>query len=206
MLGEVRVVETNACAPGEPVTLDVEIHPLPTSAISGLTTVGENSTGNVYSVIENPGYTYSWNITGGTLASGDGTGSITVDWGAAGSGNVAVTATNTACGLSAAPVNLPVTIYAVITSIATGNFDQPGTWDCNCIPPSSSNIVIDSSHTVTLVGATTVNNLTIHATGTLDNAAADHLYQWQLYPERGTYRNWKCRMGSYLSGRERDHH
>ncbi len=53
MQGEVRVVETNACAPGEPVSMDVDIHPLPTSAISGLTTVGENSTGNVYTVLEN---------------------------------------------------------------------------------------------------------------------------------------------------------
>jgi len=86
-------------------------------------------------------------------------------------GNVEVIATNTACALSAAPENLPVTKYAVITSITTGNFNQPTTWDCNCIPPSTSNIVIDSSHTVTLVAATTVNNLTINATGTLDNAA-----------------------------------
>jgi len=55
------------------------------------------------------GFTYAWTITGGTQASGGTTNSITVDWGAAGAGDVSVIATGPACGAQAA-VNLPVTI------------------------------------------------------------------------------------------------
>ena len=103
-------------------------------------------------------------------ASGDGTASITVDWGAAGAGSLSVTAVH-ACG-SALPVTLPVTKYNVITSIASGNFNTPATWDCNCDPPDYSNIVVDSGHVVTMTANEIVNNLTINEAGTLDNGTA----------------------------------
>ena len=68
--GEVQVIENNGCADGVPVTLDVTIHPLPTSIISGPASVPENASGIGYSVVNTPGYTYTWTITGGSLASG----------------------------------------------------------------------------------------------------------------------------------------
>ena len=82
---------------------------IPTSAITGNSSVCENVTGEPYSVTNNAGYTYAWTITGGSQASGTNTNSITVDWGAGGAGDVSVIATSPACG-NAAAVNLPVII------------------------------------------------------------------------------------------------
>ena len=46
-------------------------------------TVCANATGEIHFVTNTPGSTYQWTITGGgTLAGGQGTNSITTDWGA----------------------------------------------------------------------------------------------------------------------------
>jgi hypothetical protein len=169
MAGQVEVIENNGCADGVPVSLDVTIHPLPTSTISGPPSVAAFSTGTGYSVVNTPGYTYNWTITGGSLASGAGTSAVTVDWGAAGSGDVQVISVSTGgCG-SASPANLPITKFSAIRSIQSGDFTDPATWDCNCDPPSMSNIVVDSGHVVTLTRADSANNLTIAEFGVLDN-------------------------------------
>ena len=164
-----EVIENNGCADGVPVTQDVAIHPLPTSIISGPASVPENASGIGYSVVNNPGYTYTWTITGGSLASGSGTSAVTVDWGVPGAGDVQVIATASGgCGADN-PENLPVTIYSAIRSVQSGNFTDPATWDCNCDPPSMSNILVDSGHVVTLTRADSANNLSIAEYGTLDN-------------------------------------
>ena len=94
---------------------------------------------------------------------------MTVDWGAAGAGDVQVIATSSGgCGADN-PVNLPVTIYSAIRSVQSGNFTDPTTWDCNCDPPSMSNIVVDSGHVVTMTRADSANNLSIAEYGALDN-------------------------------------
>jgi hypothetical protein len=169
MQGTVQVIETNACTQGAPVELNVDIHPLPTSAISGEVAVAAGATGVVYSVDGLVGYTYDWTITGGVLGSGQGTPTVTVDWGAGSSGTVSVIATHTACSQSAPAEQLDITIYPVITSIATGNWENPTTWDCTCVPSSSSNVVIATGHTVTVNGATTVNNLSIESGAVLNS-------------------------------------
>ncbi|MFH0867235.1 MAG: hypothetical protein V1904_13655, partial [Bacteroidota bacterium] len=43
MAGKVKVLESNSCGSDDPVTLDVNIHPLPVSDISGTTTVSEST-------------------------------------------------------------------------------------------------------------------------------------------------------------------
>ncbi len=66
--------------------------------IQRTTSVCAGQTGVVYSVQDISNTVYTWTVTGGTIASGDGTSSITVDWGAAGSGEVEVVAvTNSSC-------------------------------------------------------------------------------------------------------------
>jgi len=165
MVGNVRVVENNGCTDGAPVDRAVNIHTLPTSSITGRAAVGDSTTAEPYSVTANPGYTYTWTITGGAVASGQGTDSITVDWGATGSGNVRCVG-STGCG-SASPVDLAVTIYASITSINSTDWDVASTWDCNCIPANSDNVIIGSGYTVTLVANTKVNNFTVNSGGTL---------------------------------------
>jgi gliding motility-associated-like protein len=118
--GNIQVIETNAGCAGAPVNRAITINGLPgTSAITGTNSVCENTTGVAYSVTSNAGSTYAWTITGGTQASGTNTNSITVDWGAAGAGNVQVVETNGGC--SGTPVSLAVTKNAIpATSAITG--------------------------------------------------------------------------------------
>jgi gliding motility-associated-like protein len=70
----------------------VSVMPAPTPSITGDTCA--NQTGAIYSTTNNPGNTYDWYIDtiGGTvIAGGQGTPSITVDWGNVGGGEVIVT-------------------------------------------------------------------------------------------------------------------
>ncbi|WP_160118740.1 hypothetical protein, partial [Chryseotalea sanaruensis] len=91
-----------------------------TSAITGDNSVCASEAGVAYSVTSNAGSTYAWTITGGTQVSGTNTASITVDWGAAGAGNVQVVETNLGC--AGVAVNLPVTINPIpVTSAITGD-------------------------------------------------------------------------------------
>ena len=111
----------------------------------------------------------TWTITGGVLGSGQGTPTVTVDWGTGSSGIVSVVGTHTACGLSAPAEELDITIYPVITSIATGNWENAATWDCSCVPSSSSNVIVATGHTVTVNAGTTVNNLSIESEAVLNS-------------------------------------
>ncbi|MBN4061630.1 hypothetical protein JYU20_00345 [Bacteroidales bacterium AH-315-I05] len=169
-VGTLQVTETDACGSGTPVTKNVNKHPLPTSAITGNTSVAENSTGEPYSVINNTGYTYAWTITGGTLnPSPDTDNSITVDWGSAGAGEVKVVATAGTCG-STAGDSIAVTKTGVVTSVQDGNWNVASTWDCNCNPANTDNAIIRSQDTVTLTTDETINNLTINANAMVDNS------------------------------------
>jgi len=167
--GNVEVVENNGCTNGSPVEMDVDIHALPTSDIFGYLSVAENTYGVPYSVTLRSGYTYTWSALSGTITSGQGTNSVTVDFGSAATESIICSASN-GCGISA-PVGLRVEIYPVITSVATGNWNVASTWDCNCIPQSTNSMRIDSGHVVTLVANTTTKNFIINQYGTLNNGS-----------------------------------
>ncbi len=90
-----------------------------TSAITGNTTVCASDADEVYSVTNTIGNTYAWTVTGGTIDTGQGTNSITVDWGATGMvGSVEVQETNSCT--SGAAVSLSVNIDALPTSSISG--------------------------------------------------------------------------------------
>ncbi|MBN1108523.1 MAG: SprB repeat-containing protein, partial [Bacteroidales bacterium] len=165
----VKVVESNSCTSGAPVTLPVFIHSVPPASITGKQIVAENTTGVPYSVAALPAYTYTWIITGGTQASGGNTNSITVDWGSVGMGSVEVVAELPGCN-PAPPVKIDVRKYDVIESIATGDWDSPATWDCNCVPLSTQSVRIRNGHTVNLHNSNSfeINNMIIDLGGTLD--------------------------------------
>ncbi|MBL4705155.1 MAG: hypothetical protein JKY54_11575 [Flavobacteriales bacterium] len=166
MIGQVDVLETPSC--GGLLSMPVTIHVLPTSAIVGASVVAINTIGEIYMVTSTPGYTYTWTITGGTISFGAGTDSITVDWGGTpGGGNVQVVASN-GCG-SAPAVNLVTTMYDVIESISSGNWNNSGTWDCSCNPPAGASIRINDGHIVTLTMTERCLNLIVTNLGTLDN-------------------------------------
>jgi len=168
MAGNVKVVENNGCTNGNPVNLDVTIHPIKPTLISGQSVVPVGTTGEEYSVVDTLGYTYTWTITGGTLASGQGTNSITVDWNSTvGWGEIKVVASDT-CD-SAPAAELDVYKYYVINSIATGSWDDTDTWDCHCVPLETDNVIINNGHTVSINSPNTaINHITIAATGILD--------------------------------------
>jgi len=94
--------------------------------VLGLTTYGQttinpdtvcaNATGEIHFVTNTPGSTYQWTITGsGTLTGGQGTNSITTDWGAVPGlypNAVSVTETNSS-NCPGAPVNLDVYVLQI---------------------------------------------------------------------------------------------
>jgi len=168
--GEIGVVETNSCGSGDAVTLDVNVNPLPTSSITGSASVSENSSGNTYSVTELSGYTFAWTISGGTINSGTTTSEISVTWGSAGSGSVAVVATHGSCSLDADEVSLDVTINGEFVSTGTGLWSDGGTWVGGVVPTDQDNVRIASGHTVTLTAISTVQSLVIESGATLDHA------------------------------------
>ena len=168
----IKVVESSGTCRGDTISKTVNLHSLPTSAIIGDTAVSENSSAVVYAVEGRSGYSYAWTITGGSVVSGAGTHSITVDWGSAGAGNVRVVATSGApspvCG-SAAAVDLPVVIYSVIESVSDGSWNSPATWDCVCIPGPGDNVKINNTHDVSLSGPQSITNFTLASGGVFDN-------------------------------------
>jgi len=169
MLGEIEVIETNTCGSGNPVTKDISIHPLPTSAISGSSTVSEFAEAEIYSVTDVSGYSYDWTITGGTQAGGATSNEITVDWGAEGSGNVSVEATHLGCSEDADVVDLDVDIRGVIVSATGGNWNSSGTWVGGIIPTVNDNVRIEAGHFVSLTADHEANSLEIEPAGILDN-------------------------------------
>ncbi|MBK9274255.1 MAG: gliding motility-associated C-terminal domain-containing protein [Flavobacteriales bacterium] len=112
-------VTDNGCPP---LTIDVvvQVQVLPFAAqgpITGPVQVCTNTTGAAYSLPQGTGAGYAWTVTGGTLAGGNGTNAITVDWGAPGSGQVSVIVTDS-LGCAAPPLTLDVTIAALPTANA----------------------------------------------------------------------------------------
>ncbi|MBK8341161.1 MAG: gliding motility-associated C-terminal domain-containing protein [Flavobacteriales bacterium] len=104
-------VTDNGCPPLTiDVVVQVQVQPfLGSGPIFGPATVCTGTNGAAYTVPSISGANYQWTITGGTQASGGNTNSITVDWGAPGTGTVSVVATDT-LGCNAPPVELTVVI------------------------------------------------------------------------------------------------
>ena len=80
MLGEVEVIA----------------EPTPAPVVDGESMVCDY-TSSEYTTEDHDGSTYTWEVTGGTIADGQGTSMITVDWAASGSGSVVVTEETNGC-------------------------------------------------------------------------------------------------------------
>ncbi|MBE9481900.1 MAG: T9SS type A sorting domain-containing protein [Bacteroidetes bacterium] len=90
----ISVEGENECFTGPPSDeLEVTVFESPNPEISGLTLVCNEEIA-VYSTNDNPGNTYAWNVTGGTIIAGAGTHEITIQWGTPGTGYVNVTEEN----------------------------------------------------------------------------------------------------------------
>ena len=120
------ITVVNAPCPDAVSTADVFIHPAPPALqISGTDTVCEGDAGNIYSIPFSFGSNYTWVVSGGTLVTGQGTNSVTVDWGAAGIGLVIVNDTN-AYGC----VSEPDTSLIIINSIPSNSIISGDTLVC----------------------------------------------------------------------------
>lgn len=98
--GKVTVAAVNACTTSTARSLTIAAKPVMPSAITGPAAICPLETGLVYSVIALPGLTYNWVVpNGAAITSGQGTASITVNWGSI-AGSVKVSAENI-CGASA---------------------------------------------------------------------------------------------------------
>jgi len=117
--GSVTCTETNSCGSGTPVTFTVVMGSNPvTSAITGPVSICANALGQVFSVTNTPGSTYTWTVpSGSTITSGQGTNSITVNCGSAG-GTVSCTETNS-CGSDV--VTSTFSIQPLPVAVITGN-------------------------------------------------------------------------------------
>ncbi len=164
----IRVVSTNPAYNSPPSVTDngsdITINCKPNAfTISGNTSVCENSL-ETYSVTSQTGATYNWTVTGGTISSGQGTNSINVLWGTAGTGTVSLTITN-GCGSTTNNINVNITGSPTISAI-TGNTNV-------CVGNNQTYSVTNnsgSSYTWTLTGGGTItsgagtNSITINWT------------------------------------------
>ncbi len=83
------VAGTNDCGEGDPSEALVITVENPAPEISGANEVCDNQD-EEYQVAENEGSTYTWNVTGGNVTEGQGTGMVTIHWNDPGSGTITV--------------------------------------------------------------------------------------------------------------------
>ena len=127
-LAYISVYGINACGDGNPSEeLEVAVEGTPAPEISGETLVCDLST-ETYETEDNDGSTYTWEVTGGDITDGQGTAVITVSWGSAGSGLVALTE-ETAGGCTGNALSMEVTI-----DDCTGLGEAPGRPEVKLFP------------------------------------------------------------------------
>ncbi|WP_083320973.1 gliding motility-associated C-terminal domain-containing protein [Hymenobacter glacialis] len=105
----VTVTSAAGCVSTDAVTITVNPRPAP-EAIVGPASVCPTVVGLAYSVPTPAATAYTWLISGGTIASGQGTPAITVNWGAASTGAFLKVFRRNAQGCSSDTTTLPVII------------------------------------------------------------------------------------------------
>ncbi len=137
-------VAKNGCGGGTGFRLAVNsVQSLPSSSITGAATVAPSQAGVQYSVPNETGSTYNWQVpTGAVISNGQGTNNITVTFGTT-AGNVSVAVAN-ACG-TGPRTNKPVSF--TLTRVVAANITKAKT-EMNIYPnPVNSNATIVFSNT-----------------------------------------------------------
>ena len=109
------------CFSIQPVVVTVNALPVP--VVTGPDPVCQTVNGNTstYSTLNIAGHTYNWVVVGGTIATGQGTNTITVNWTTIGAGSVSVTETITASGCTGTGVKTVTVNPKPVTSPITHN-------------------------------------------------------------------------------------
>lgn len=120
--GQICVTASNGCGTSQSRCINTDGIPSDPAAISGPAVICDSGIGVVYSVLPVDGATsYNWTVpVDATITNGQGTNSITVDWGTT-SGLVTVQASN-ACGISGTET---LNVLYSITPIAPGPITGP---------------------------------------------------------------------------------
>ncbi|QOI98199.1 MAG: autotransporter-associated beta strand repeat-containing protein [Flammeovirgaceae bacterium] len=163
--GTIQLTETiiaTGCFTTTPV-FSVNINPIPTPIISGAGSVCANETGVVYSTPNVPGNSYTWTVVGGSIISGAGTNSITVNWGGAGTGSVTVTEFIPASSCSVTTPSFTVIINPIPSPVVSGdNTVCEGatavTYSTPFVAGNTYNWVVTGG---TIVGSATNNSVTV---------------------------------------------
>lgn len=170
-MGMVKVLEINrfSCV-GDTVYLPVSLtYTLEAELIQGDTDICEYSTNQIFQVSNSLNTVYNWTISGGTITSGQGTNTITVDWGASGNGSISMYETsydavnNRNCISNLVTRNVNIRPYPIANRIngtfEVCQFSPSGTYSINGYPNSTylwtvngdtNNIVGQGSNTITL--------------------------------------------------------
>lgn len=118
--GFISVVEiTDRGCESDSIVLNVSINIILTPAApTGPTTLCANQAqGQVYSNLNTPGSTYNWFANGGTVVSGNGTGTVTVDWTTAGPAIVALWYEETSTTVDTVCFGISDTIYVSLSPV-----------------------------------------------------------------------------------------
>lgn len=112
------LLTNNGCTNNQNVVVSVSPSPVPTFTGGSATPCG--SSRETYTT-ESGMTGYVWTVTGGTIYSGQGTNSLTVDWNATGAGSISVAyKPNASCALSA-PTSQTISIQSLPVVTITGN-------------------------------------------------------------------------------------
>ncbi|MGN6647509.1 MAG: beta strand repeat-containing protein, partial [Cytophaga sp.] len=191
--GNVTVTPTNTCGNGTAGSLAVTVNTVPSAAgtITGTTPVCSGATGIAYSIASVTGATgYTWVVpSDATIASGTGTNSITIDWGAT-AGSVIVTPTN-GCGngtsksLSVTVNTVPSAAGAITGSVSVCEGQTLVAYNISAVTgatgytwalPSGSIISGSTGRAITATIGTTSGNITVTPTNTCGNGTASSVF------------------------------
>ena len=115
-----RIATAGVCPSNTSVAVIAQVNEYPTPVVSGLNAICENNSTS-YSIPSNTGRAYTWQVIGGTITSGQGSTSINVNWGAAGTGQVIATDSVLATGCATTTAPYLVTKNAYPTPVISGS-------------------------------------------------------------------------------------
>jgi gliding motility-associated-like protein len=116
--GSVTVVETNSLGCSQSFTLPVTIFQQPVPSVSGNSIACVNNTAFTYTSPWYNNTTYTWSVSGGTIASTNGSNTVNVLWNSPGANYVSLTVSNSVCDST---IMFPVNVGSINPPTAQAN-------------------------------------------------------------------------------------
>ena len=113
------------------------------SGVSAPSIIGSNTPNSLdtatYSAPQQINYDYNWSVTGGNIIGGQGSNSITVQWGSPGSGTVSLTWSDPTGCAAAATINITISCDTPAIPVITGSRNtEPNTLETYSVPHQTS--------------------------------------------------------------------